>query len=69
IIEMAKECKKAVAGNASGDGLIGMDRLYFYEAVIQVIEGLQTWILNYAKHAKYLESIETDLEAKKNTQI
>ncbi|MCJ0372041.1 4-hydroxyphenylacetate decarboxylase large subunit [Clostridioides difficile] len=65
IIEMAKECKKAVAGNASGDGLIGMDRLYFYEAVIQVIEGLQTWILNYAKHAKYLESIETDLEAKK----
>lgn len=46
-----------------------MDRLYFYEAVIQVIEGLQTWILNYAKHAKYLESIETDLEAKKNTQI
>lgn len=65
IIEMAKECKKAVAGNASGDGLIGMDRLYFYEAVIQVIEGLQAWILNYAKHAKYLESIETDLEAKK----
>lgn len=65
IIEMAKECKREVAGNASGDGLIGMDRLYFYEAVVQVIEGLQTWILNYAKHARYLESIEIDLDAKK----
>jgi 4-hydroxyphenylacetate decarboxylase large subunit len=53
--EIAEECRNRVAGNADGDGLTGMDRLYFYEAVIHAIEGLQQWILNYAKHAKCLE--------------
>ncbi|AIF53511.1 4-hydroxyphenylacetate decarboxylase large subunit [Pelosinus sp. UFO1] len=54
--EMAEECRNQVAGNADGDGLIGMDRLYFYEAVIHGIEGLQQWIINYAKHARFLET-------------
>lgn len=66
LITMAQECKAKVAGNADGDGLIGMDRLYFYESVIQVIEGLQTWILNYAEHARFIETIETDAAAKKD---
>jgi 4-hydroxyphenylacetate decarboxylase large subunit len=65
LTEMAKECRDRVAGNADGDGLIGMDRLYFYESVIQIIEGLQQWILNYAKHARFLESIAVSAEEKK----
>ena len=62
LINMAKECIKEVAGNADGDGIIGMDRLYFYEAVINVIEGIQNWILNYAKHAKFLATLENGQE-------
>ncbi|MHC1747208.1 MAG: 4-hydroxyphenylacetate decarboxylase large subunit [Cellulosilyticaceae bacterium] len=54
IIEMAKQCKAEVAGNAAQDGVTGMDRLYFYEAVIKVVEGVENWILNYANHAKKL---------------
>ncbi|WP_053954968.1 4-hydroxyphenylacetate decarboxylase large subunit [Inediibacterium massiliense] len=57
LIEMAKDCKKQVAGKADGDGLTGMDRLYFYEGVVYVLEGIQNWILNYAKHAKSLQEI------------
>lgn len=62
--EMAADCKERVAGKADGDGLTGMDRLYFYEAVIQVIEGLQQWILNYAGHAERLESAAASEEEK-----
>lgn len=62
--EMAKECRNQVAGNADGDGLIGMDRLYFYEAVIHGIEGLQQWIINYAKHARFLETIAVSHQEK-----
>lgn len=65
LIEIARECRSKVAGNADGDGLIGMDRLYFYEAVIHAIEGLQTWILNYANHAIFLEKMETNEADKK----
>ncbi|QNB46170.1 4-hydroxyphenylacetate decarboxylase large subunit [Thermanaerosceptrum fracticalcis] len=54
LIKMAKEKKAEVAGRADGDGLIGMDRLYFYEAVILVLEGIQAWIRNYAKEARRL---------------
>lgn len=54
LIDMANDCKAKVAGNADGDGIIGMDRLYFYESVKLTIEGIQNWILNYAKHAKEL---------------
>lgn len=68
LINMAKECRATVAGNANGDGLVGMDRLYFYEAVIHVIEGIQTWILNYAKHAKYLAEVEPN-ETVKNEYL
>lgn len=57
LIKMAEECKREVAGNADGDGVIGMDRLYFYEAVKLVVEGIQNWILNYVKEAKRLINI------------
>ncbi|WP_027623090.1 4-hydroxyphenylacetate decarboxylase large subunit [Clostridium lundense] len=60
LIKMAEECKEKVAGMADGDGLIGMDRLYFYEAVKIVLEGIQNWILNYVKEAKRLASVTED---------
>lgn len=60
LIQLAQERKAEVAGNADGDGITGMDRLYFYEAVVLMLEGIQTWILNYAKEARGLTELETD---------
>ncbi len=65
IIKMAREMKNVVAGRADGDGMVGMNRLYNYEAVIYVIEGVQNWIMNYATEAKRLEAQETDATQKK----
>lgn len=64
IIKMAKELKDQVAGKADGDGMVGMNRLYNYEAVIIVIEGIQKWINNYAKEARRLEKITKDKKQK-----
>ncbi|MCW7754862.1 4-hydroxyphenylacetate decarboxylase large subunit [Desulfobotulus sp. H1] len=65
IIKIAREMKDTVAGRADGDGLIGMNRLYNYEAVILAIEGVQAWILNYAREARRLEAIEKDTVQRK----
>ncbi|HCJ10747.1 MAG TPA: MFS transporter [Clostridiales bacterium] len=65
LIEMAEELRDKVAGKADGDGVCGMDRLYFYEAVKLVLEGIQTWILNYAKEAKRLASVTEEPVQKK----
>ena len=70
LIEMAKECKDKVAGNADGDGIAGMDRLYFYEAVRIVIEGIQNWILNYAKFARGLvEATKEEIQKQEYVEI
>jgi 4-hydroxyphenylacetate decarboxylase large subunit len=55
LIKMCCERKTDVAGRAGGDGISGMDRLYYYEAVRLMIEGLQAWFLNYAREARRLE--------------
>ena len=68
LIQMAKEKKAEVAGRADGDGLVGMNRLYNYEAVILVLEGIQQWILNYAKEAQRLADFETEPEQKREYQ-
>lgn len=60
IIRIAREMKDKVAGRADGDGMVGMNRLYNYEAVILACEGVQQWILNYAKEARCLEELEKD---------
>lgn len=65
IIKMAEEMKAEVAGKADGDPLCGMNRLYNYEAVILVCQGVKQWILNYAKEAKRLADAETKAEYKK----
>lgn len=57
---IALEQRDRVAGNADGDGITGMDRLYYYDAVRIIIEGLQTWIHNYEHHARELAALTTD---------
>jgi 4-hydroxyphenylacetate decarboxylase large subunit len=37
-----------------------MDRLYFYKAVHTMLEGLQFWILNYSKEARFMASLEDE---------
>jgi len=41
-------------------GYPDMDRLYFYKAVHSMLEGMQTWILNYAGEARFMASLEDD---------
>jgi 4-hydroxyphenylacetate decarboxylase large subunit len=60
LLAMAHELKSAVAGRADGDGIKGTNRLFNYEAVILVLEGIKTWFTNYAKEARRLEGMETD---------
>ena len=43
-----------------------MNRLYFYKAVYIMLEGLQTWIMNYVKEARLMASLEDDPAQKKN---
>jgi 4-hydroxyphenylacetate decarboxylase large subunit len=60
LINMARQAKGQVAGRAGGDGISGINRLYNYEAMIHVLEGVQAWILNYAVEARRLEAGEPD---------
>jgi 4-hydroxyphenylacetate decarboxylase large subunit len=64
LIAMAQDKRAYVAGRPDGDGLVGMNRLYNYEAVIHVLEGVRAWILNYAREARRLEAREEDLVQK-----
>jgi 4-hydroxyphenylacetate decarboxylase large subunit len=65
LVAMAKEKKAEVAGKPDGDGLTGMNRLYNYEAIIQVLEGIQNWIRNYAQEARRLAFTEPDAKQRK----
>jgi 4-hydroxyphenylacetate decarboxylase large subunit len=60
LLDICREKKAQVAGNADGDGIIGMDRLYFYESCIELIQGIQKWIENHAKEAARLKQYTTD---------
>jgi 4-hydroxyphenylacetate decarboxylase large subunit len=60
ILALCEKRKAEVAGRADGDGILGMNRLYNYEAIKTVVEGIQTWIVNYAKEARRLENFETE---------
>ncbi|MBF0315676.1 MAG: 4-hydroxyphenylacetate decarboxylase large subunit [Oligoflexia bacterium] len=68
LIKIASDKMSEVAGFANGDGMVGMNRLYNYQAIKLVLEGVQAWILNYAKEAKRLEHIENDLDQKQEYQ-
>ena len=60
IIAICEKRKAEVAGRADGDGMTGMNRLYNYEAIKQVVEGVQVWIANYVKEARRLEAFEKE---------
>jgi len=66
LINLIAKKRDEVAGLAGGDGVSGMDRFYYYQSVITVIEGIQKWILNYGKLAKKLAAKEKNQEYKKN---
>ena len=65
LIKMCEEGIAETAGRPDGDGIIGMSRLYFYEAVKLVLEGIQTWHLHYADEAKRLAATEKNAKQKK----
>ncbi|MCX7970967.1 MAG: 4-hydroxyphenylacetate decarboxylase large subunit, partial [Negativicutes bacterium] len=58
--QMAEEAAAESAGLPDGDGLCGMDRLYFYRAAAIVTEGIQAWIENYGRSARQLAEITAD---------
>ncbi len=58
IMDICKEKIKETAGYPE------MDRIYFYTAVNTILEGLQSWILNYAEEAKLMASLEKDTKQK-----
>ncbi|MBE0648001.1 MAG: 4-hydroxyphenylacetate decarboxylase large subunit [Bacteroidales bacterium] len=57
---------KAICGDAIAEvaGKPGMDRLYFYQAVKIMLEGVQAWIRSYAKEASLLAGLEKDAQQK-----
>lgn len=60
LIRICDERRDKVAGRADGDGITGIDRMYYYAAVKLVIEGFQTWFENYAREATRLEAYAVD---------
>lgn len=65
IIGLCEQRKKEVAGKADGDGILGMERLYFYEAATIVLKGVQKWMHNYVAEASRLASSTKDAKQKK----
>jgi 4-hydroxyphenylacetate decarboxylase large subunit len=55
-------CKKKIEQVA---GYPDMDRLYFYKSVVIALEGIKTWILNYATEANSLSDNEKETKQKK----
>lgn len=62
LLDICREKIAAVAGAPE------MDRLYFYNAVILGLEGIKTWIINYAVEASKLAAEETDAQQKAEYQ-
>jgi len=58
IIRICEKSMDEVAGHPD------MDRLYFYHAVILMLQGIQSWIRNYAEEASFLASIELEEKQK-----
>ncbi len=54
-------CKEGIAEAA---GFPDMDRIYFFKAVILMMQGLKSWILNHSEEARFLSSLEQDQKQK-----
>ena len=57
---MIQECKDKIDANLN-EGCV--DKIAFWKGAINVIEGVKTWIKNYAKEAKRLAGIAKDNKA------
>lgn len=66
ILKLCDDRIRELMGVSDGDGILGMDRAYFYVAVKEIAKGLSKWCENYAQRASYLASIETEDELKQN---
>lgn len=64
MIRFCEEKKLEVAGYADGDGILGMKRLYFYEAARIVLGGIQQFWMNYVKELRTVAEIEPDAAQK-----
>ena len=64
MIRFCEEKKLEVAGFADGDGILGMKRLYFYEAARIVLGGIQQFWMNYVKELRTVAEIEPDAAQK-----
>lgn len=62
IIRQCEEAMNETAGHPE------VDRLYFYNAVVITLKGIQSWILNYSEEAGFLASIEKE-EKQKNEYL
>ena len=51
-------------GIAEAAGFPDMDRIYFFKAVILMMQGLKSWILNHSEEARFLSSLEQDQKQK-----
>jgi 4-hydroxyphenylacetate decarboxylase large subunit len=51
-------------GIAEAAGSPDMNRIYFFQAVILMLQGLKSWILNHAEEARFLSSLEKDEKQK-----
>ncbi|HRY32788.1 MAG TPA: 4-hydroxyphenylacetate decarboxylase large subunit [Bacteroidales bacterium] len=59
---MMTYCEEMMSESA---GIPEMDRLYYYKATHLTLQGLQRWFLNYEKEARFMASLETDAQQKK----
>lgn len=69
MIRFCRGKKAKVAGHADGDGILGMKRLYFYEAARIVLEGIQKFWLNYEKELLEAAEYEPDSGQKQEYQM
>ncbi|MEI8007320.1 MAG: 4-hydroxyphenylacetate decarboxylase large subunit [Bacteroidota bacterium] len=58
IIRMCEDGIAEVAGYPE------MDRLYFYKGVVTMLQGIKSWIRNYAEEAHFLASLEKEEKQK-----
>jgi 4-hydroxyphenylacetate decarboxylase large subunit len=60
LIDFCEKRAGEVAGEAGGDGISGMDRLYYYKAMAELCRGLSAWFDNYGREADRLLACTED---------
>lgn len=58
IISICEEGIAETAGNPD------MDRIYFFQAVMLMLQGVKSWIQNHAEEARFLSSLEKEIKQK-----